>query len=175
MARDYRKSNRTRRKNKSSNGFLHGPSFVIGVLVGALLVIIGAYAPEFLQDSKVAVKNPDEEEAVKLDFQFPEILAESEVVTDPTPYEEDLPDRKADVPMEYLIQAASFRDADDAETLRASLLLQDLPASMTRVALNDGNWYRVTVGPYDSQTEAGRALSKLRQQNLKAIMLKRES
>ena len=50
-----------------------------------------------------------------------------------------------------------------------------MPVSMSRVALQDGSWYRVTVGPYDSQTEAARALTRLRQQDLRAIMLKRES
>ena len=175
MPRDYRKSNGSRRKNKQPNGLMHGPSFVVGVIVGGVLFAIGAYAPEYLKGSPVSLAKPEPPAERKLEFEFPKILAESEVATNPAPYEADLPDQADTVPSEYLIQAASFRSADDAETLRAQLLLQDLPVSMSRVALQDGSWYRVTVGPYDSQTEAARALTRLRQQDLRAIMLKRES
>ncbi len=177
MPKDYRKSSRPKRRtqNKQPSAFLHGPSFVIGIVVGAILVIVGAYAPEFLEDQPAQVAGtPEKAEERKLEFEFPKILAESEVATNPEPYEVDLPDERSEVASEFLIQAASFRDADEAETLRAQLLLQDMPVSMTRVALKDGNWYRVTVGPYDSQTQAARALTKLREQNLRAIMLKKE-
>ncbi len=185
MPKDYRKSSRPKhqgptrrtnnRPNKQPGAFLHGPSFVIGIVVGAILVIVGAYAPEFLEDQPAqATSAPAQPEERKLEFEFPKILAESEVATNPEPYEVDLPDESGEVAAEFLIQAASFRNADEAETLRAQLLLQDMPVSMTRVALKDGNWYRVTVGPYDSETLATRALTKLREQNLRAIMLKKE-
>ena len=178
MPRDYRKTNRSKspstRKNKKSNGLMHGPSFIIGLLVGAAMVLIGSYAPELLQGTAVAVNTPTVEPEQPLEFEFPKLLAESEVATNTQPYASDLPANQDTAPAEFLIQAASFRDADDAETLRAQLLLQDLPVDMTRVSLPDGNWYRVIVGPYDSQTRAIRALTKLREQDLRAIMLKRE-
>lgn len=72
----------------------------------------------------------------------------------------------------FHIQAASFRDQGEAERLRARLLLEDLPAYMARVELRSGAWYRVTLGPIESRSEANRIMSRLRNLNLSAIELK---
>ena len=180
MPKDYRKSSRpagrkrtNTRSNKASNTFLHGPSFVVGVVVGALLFIAGAYAPEVFDRTPLAVNPPATTPEPTVEFEFPKLLRESEVAANTQPYDEDLAEAEPAVPTEFLIQAASFQDADDAETLRAELLLQDMPVTMTRVTLTDGNWYRVVVGPFDNTTEASRMLSKLREQDLKAIMLRK--
>jgi cell division septation protein DedD len=69
----------------------------------------------------------------------------------------------------FTLQAASFRSADDANRLRAALLLMDLPATMTTSSLGDGVWYRVSVGPFSDRAEAERAMSRLREQNIAAI------
>ena len=187
MPKDYRKPRDTRRKrtnnrpkNKTSHGLLHTPSFIFGGLVGAALVLLGAYGPELLEESwlKVspqAVAREDAPTEPEVTFKFPELLKDADWESDTTPYSADLPANQSDTPSEYLIQAASFRDPDDAETLRAELLLQDFPVSMSRVALADGNWYRVTVGPFESATGAQRAITKLRSQALNAILIKRQT
>jgi len=72
---------------------------------------------------------------------------------------------------EIFIQAASFRNVSDAEQLRARLLLQGLPVRMGQVALQNGTWHRVIVGPVDSTREANKIMSRLRQQNLSAIRI----
>jgi cell division protein FtsN len=69
----------------------------------------------------------------------------------------------------FTLQAASFRSADDANRLRATLLLMDLPASTSSSSLADGVWYRVTVGPFADRADAERAMSLLRDQNIPAI------
>ena len=72
---------------------------------------------------------------------------------------------------EIYIQAASFRDAGEADQLRARLLLQGLPVSLGQVVLGDGTWTRVTVGPIDSAEKADGIMARLREQNLSAIRI----
>ena len=72
-----------------------------------------------------------------------------------------------------MLQAASFRSREDAERLRAALLLMDLPAATEAKSLSSGHWYRVTVGPFDSPVQAQRALTRLREKDIAAIRLNR--
>ena len=53
------------------------------------------------------------------------------------------------------------------------LILQGLAAATARVDLNSGAWYRVTVGPIESATEAKSVMNNLREQKLDAIWIKR--
>ena len=45
--------------------------------------------------------------------------------------------------MVYRVQAASFRKVDDADQLRALLLLQNLPVEMSTSQVNGQRWHRV--------------------------------
>ena len=69
------------------------------------------------------------------------------------------------------IQAASFRDADEADQLRARLLLQGLPVNLGQVVLDDVAWHRVTVGPIESAEKADQVMTRLREQNLSAMRI----
>jgi cell division protein FtsN len=137
-------------------------------------VLAGAYLPDFLLETveqTVAVNEPQSRQPVQ--FEFDQRLRRSEVRTDPNTYADDV-NPTAGMTIEYLIQAASFRTRDDADSLRAQLLLIDLPARTNAVEVGDKPWYRVTVGPFLSQVEAGRAMTRLREQNLDAFLIKRE-
>ena len=58
----------------------------------------------------------------------------------------------------YMLQAASFRQSDDAEALRQRLRNLSLVAQVSQVQSADGNtWHRVMVGPYDDTRELNRA------------------
>ena len=73
----------------------------------------------------------------------------------------------------YLLQAGSFRKAEDAERMRAELLLMGLEANTRRVELREGVvWYRVLVGPYDAAQPMRRALTRLRSAHIDAIPLR---
>ena len=174
MPKDF---TRTRRQpDKQANVMFHGPSFVAGVVLGALGVLAGAYGPELLEQTPVTKDAPAEPTKPKLTFEFPKLLKENKVVVDPTPY---TPPGSVTTPAvvpsepeskEFILQAGSFRSVSDAESVRASLLLQDLPVSMVPVTLADGTWYRVIVGPYRLQDDAQATLSKLQEQNLNVIL-----
>ena len=140
------------------------------------MVLIAAYAPEFLSGANSggtkAQLAPSPEAAPEVTFEFDNLLRNSKVTADPGAYEVQ---GQTDQPgsIEYLIQAASFRHEAEAESLRAQLLLQDLPANTTSTRLDNAVWYRVTVGPFDSQVLAQRALTRLREQNLDALYIRR--
>lgn len=74
--------------------------------------------------------------------------------------------------MNYWVRAASFKDKNLAETLRASLLLQNLPAETTSTAVEDQEWHLVSLGPYARQVEAHKTLTQLREQNLQPALVR---
>ena len=152
----------------------HGPSFSFGALIGASIIILAAYAPEYLQ-SNIASNAPAQTTAPdnapsKLTFEFPDLLKNSEIEANPADY--PVPKSKASVqaPTQWLIQAASFKQPEEADQLRAQLILQDLPVRTEASHVNGTRWFRVMVGPFQRQTDANRALTALRQQQLSAFI-----
>ena len=172
----------TRRKQPS----WHTPSFMAGILFAAIGFTLVTQAPDYFSEGIANLPTPSAvlggDESEQLDFTFPDLLEGSEVPAHPEKYgppqsvdpelsEESAPGADAQQPI--YIQAASFRDLADAESLRAQLILQGLAAATARVDLNSGAWYRVTVGPIDSATEARNIMNSLREQKLEAIWIKR--
>ena len=72
----------------------------------------------------------------------------------------------------YWVRAASFKDKNLAEKLRASLLLQNLPAETTSTAVVGQVWHLVSLGPYARQVEAQRTLTQLREQDLQPALVR---
>ena len=159
-------------RKRPAKPLFHGASFSAGIVLGVVLAVLGAYAPQLFENELKQITERREREAPPLHFEFDQLLRNSEVVTDPeayvTPKQED-----AGRSMEYLLQAASFRNEDDAEVLRASLLLMDLQTNSYRVQLESGTWFRVLVGPFPTQIQAQRAMTRLREHNISALLMKR--
>jgi len=160
----------------------HGPSFSAGVVLGGLLVGLAWLAPELLRGDEVAdagdaqAQEPARSAArPEVTFTFDDELRNSEVLSHPEDYPALFTDPEEPAAIEYVLQAASFRDVDDANALRASLMLQALPARVSEVRLDNGRWYRVTVGPFSSRVEAQRALTRLREENLGAVLHQRDA
>ncbi len=149
----------------------HAPSFSAGVVLGAVVVLGAAYLPELLPADGPA-PTPAPEVRPRLTFEFDELLRNSQVTADPEPYASVPATEGAASDELILLQAASFRSREDAERLRAALLLMDLPAATSGITLASGHWYRVTVGPFDSRLQAQRALTRLREQDIAAIWTK---
>ena len=148
---------------------------MLGAALVLMLVLAFAYAPKLLEEHpEVTNLEPVDEPQPRptVEFRFDERLRSENITADPQAYVSDAP--RADANMEYLIQAASFQNQDDADTLRAQLLLNGLPATTKPVKVGDKPWYRVTVGPFPSNLESGRAMTKLRELDLDAFLIKRE-
>lgn len=173
-----RRSAGTRRRPSSPvrRTWFHAPSFSAGIVIGAVVVLGAAYLPELIggpetRAAPTAAGNVKPEP--ELTFEFDHLLRNSQITADPAIYASEPEPKGPAAAEEILLQAASFRSRDDAERLRASLLLMDLPATTSAITLSTGAWYRVTVGPFDRKVEAERALTRLREKNIAAIWTKR--
>ena len=175
--RNTRRQRRTSRSPARSPLF-HGTSFFSGMVVGIGATIVGMLLPEWWEAS--AVKQPDSGGATaeqvtraETQFEFYDELPRDRVATDPEAYGRITP---TDAPgsIEYLVQAGSFEQAADADRLRASLLLLGLDASTRTVTLERGaTWHRVLVGPFDSERDTRRVMTRLREQRIEPLLLKR--
>ena len=68
-------------------------------------------------------------------------------------------ERSRVVGSKYMIQAISTSDHEDAGTARKKLMAEGFPAGIFEADLGErGKWYRVYVGPYDSDEEAQSAV-----------------
>lgn len=63
----------------------------------------------------------------------------------------------------YLIQIASFNKRQDAEHLKASLVLRGFNVFVSTVERQAVMWYRVTIGPFNSRNDAEKAQIVVRQ------------
>jgi hypothetical protein len=168
--------NRQRRPSSPVKRTLfHAPSFSAGVVMGAVVVLSAAYLPEFMGSGPSAAEPQTAaaaEAPPRLTFEFDDLLRNSRVIADPEPYRSE-PQAPPGQAQEIMLQAASFRSREDAERLRAALLLMDLPAATEARTLSSGHWYRVTVGPFDTPVQAQRALTQLREKDIAAIRINR--
>ena len=55
---------------------------------------------------------------------------------------------------EYVLQCGSFRKMDQADAMRARIILQGIEAKIKESNGKNGRWYRVVMGPYDRKRAA---------------------
>lgn len=74
----------------------------------------------------------------------------------------------------YVLQAGSFKNASDADSVRARLLLLNLQASIEKVTTNNNEtWHRVLIGPFNDKAESSKARAALTRNGIDSIQLKR--
>jgi hypothetical protein len=73
----------------------------------------------------------------------------------------------------YLLQAGSFRQREDADRRRAELLLLGLEPSVEESNSDNGRWFRVYLGPFNSHSQMTRARSLTAAQDIDTLLLKR--
>lgn len=179
---------KSRRKAAAKASRWHAPSFLAGLAVGICFVLLTVLAPEYFSEQATNLSKAVEERAVgateELVFHFEDLLPNSEVPSQPERYGPGRPPEEAAAPAEppppappparaFHIQVASFPQREDAEQLRARLLLQAMPAQTAKVDLENGAWYRVVVGPIASADEAERTMNALREQKFAALWIRR--
>jgi cell division protein FtsN len=54
----------------------------------------------------------------------------------------------------YLLQLASFQRREDAEQMKASLIMRGFDASITAATQQGGVWHRVVIGPFTARLQA---------------------
>ena len=165
-----KRKNSSRTETRTLSGFLWGSCF--GIFLSVLgFHFIGKTASEDLIDL-VAQKGTSVPEIIYENdsFDFEKKLKSNRIEGDAGLYR--TPKAETELPQTYRIQAASLSEKGKADQLRAELLLDGLEATTKRSNINGENWYRVVIGPFDRKVEADRAMTKLREKNLAAILLK---
>jgi cell division protein FtsN len=110
-------------------------------------------------------------------FDFYQLLKESEVVVNPEPIPEEVTRAKREAEkVEYILQVGSFKNAGDADRLRAQLILLNLDAKVETVKVrNAETWHRVLVGPFRNQVAMSKARSTLADNQMNSLLLKRNA
>lgn len=158
----------TRRKDKRFNA----GSFLAGLLVGGACAAVGLNLPA-VQPERRPTAGPTTANAPPktVEFTFHETLPATNVEADPGDYEKHA-GHGGSSKVNYLIQAAAFPVPEDADSLQARIAQMGLAARSDPTQLGPQTWFRVTVGPFDSQLKANRALTRLREMELDAFMIK---
>ncbi|MGC2166639.1 MAG: SPOR domain-containing protein [Gallionella sp.] len=176
--------NRSGSQGRAGNPLVAGilVGMVIGVAIAAALAWYLMKSPTpFLQKSPVADKLPQTYSAQSAPVATAPAVTDKprfefyKVLTDKQESVVALPDKRADKSKSSeskavngfepsLLQAGSFRNADDADKLKAKLAMLGMEANVQSAAIPDrGVWYRVRLGPYKSEEEINRARTFLKQ------------
>jgi cell division protein FtsN len=164
-----------------------------GILIGlgVAVVLMGrGYLPEIRQHLPSADSKPDAPSATapageeiaepkKPRYDFFTVLPEMEVVV---PEQElsrkaDRTDPQTNVAEDdgrdsYILQAGSFRNASDAEQLKAQLALLGSMASVQEVTVNGQTWHRVRIGPFKGAREANEMRRMLADNQIETLVMK---
>ena len=177
MSRDFAKKGRAPARRTSSTNSATPPWvwFIAGLVLGAFAASLyfiknPAAEPAPKEEPKPKVT---ENKTPKPRFDFYKLLQESEtIVSASETINEEKPAQ--DQATEYILQVGSFPSADDADKLRAQLILINLDAHIETVEIRKGEiWHRVVVGPFATQTALTSARSQLVNNQYNALVLKR--
>ncbi|ACE83308.1 SPOR domain-containing protein [Cellvibrio japonicus] len=178
MSRDYAKKSRS--PNRKSSTGNHTPGwvwFIVGGILGAFAASLYfiKHPVEVVKPAKEAPKPKAQSDIPKPRFDFYKLLQESETIVpaSETNSPEDKPAAEKDT-TEYILQVGSFPGAEDADKLRAQLILINLDARIEKVEIRKGEiWHRVVVGPFASQAALTKARTTLVNNQYNALVLKR--
>ena len=182
MAHDYATQNNAQ-KNEAMNTNRTIPAWVLlfigmatGIFVSFLFYLtklppITEATVNSTNTSSSANQNTKEpEKAFKFDFYT--LLPESEVLV---PMVEEYSSNSQQEPqnIRYFLQAGSFQNNNDADQLRATLILLGLDAKIETVTVSDAKWHRVQVGPYTARAALNKVQDVLIDNNIETLVLKK--
>ena len=126
------------------------------------------------KDQENQVRPAEGERTAKPKLDFYTILPGETVL--PEPRREDRKTAKpepAEKGTSYILQAAAFTSPEDADRLKAKLVLNGLEPHIEKIIVGDkGAYYRVRLGPYSRLDELDVSNAKLSKLGFKAIRLK---
>ena len=188
-----RKGQRSRGQKKGSGGIPAWFMLLGGIFIGlgvALFLMFKGYLPELKQhlpavddlasdaSGPALIEDSDDEEVKEKrpQYEFFTVLPEMEVVVP----EQEL--RRQATPAanttsstnqgSYVLQVGSFRNASDAEQMKARLALMGSTASVQVVTINDEIWHRVRLGPFEGAARADEIRRNLADNKIPALVMK---
>lgn len=193
MTRDFAKKSRPAARRRKPKSQVPGwvwlfTGAVLGAFVSFLIYLTDAPEPpqQMVDSTPAAPLEPEPERPApsKPRFDFYKLLKESEVIVPATEADARQPEPSRPAPTadaqpqtleEFILQVGSFRRTEEADRLRAQLLLLNLDAYTEQVTLNnDQVWHRVLVGPFNSQSRLANARATLVSNEYNALVLKRQ-
>lgn len=145
-------SKKTSENQHSQGSGLLVTGFVLGILatLGGQWLMRSGFTGNALPDQNTAAVAAGDE------FEFYTLLGNMEVEVP----EASLISAEED-DLIYWLQAGSFRDPNDAENLRVSLLLKNMEAEIKPFSHDGILWHRVIAGPYQTKTVMNKAKENL--------------
>lgn len=137
---------------------------------------VDATAPGLTESALVGDDGTKNDKAKKPRYDFFTVLPEMEVVVP----EQEL-SRKAKpspdstpghVQDKYILQAGSFKNAADAEQMKASLALLGSVATIQKVTVNGETWHRVRIGPFEGARKADEMRRMLSDNRIDTLVMK---
>lgn len=194
MATKRKKAVRRRStKSKGSSGIPAWFWLLGGVLIGlgtAVVLMVRGYLPELKQhmpatDSKspassesalIEKRDKEAEKAKKPRYDFFTVLPEMEVVVPEQELSrkaEPVPDTTTDsIQDSYILQVGSFRNAADADQMKARLALLGSMATVQTVTVDDQTWHRVRIGPFEGARKADEVRRMLSDNQIDTLVMK---
>jgi len=194
MAKDYK--HRTQNKNTSSYRQNSGQQKSLGLwrwmLITALIISFVVFLvylrstgskqitpqpaiPTQPEEAKVEAPKPEKkpEGPVLPQFDFYTILPEKEVIVpdheiNTRAREERVGQAKT---ASYILQAGSFREFKDADSLRAKLALMGIESKVEKAKVGNVVWNRVKMGPYTQMTSVSTIRGRLRENGIDVIVM----
>ncbi len=73
----------------------------------------------------------------------------------------------------FLLQVGSFKRMEDADRQRAQLILLGMEPRISESNGDNGHWYRVQIGPFETKSRLQQVRALLAEQNIDTLLLKR--
>jgi cell division protein FtsN len=144
--------------------------------LGALIATLpttppAAEPPRVVVAEKAAPKSEKTEKAVE---KAPEKPAERTPPRPPQAVASAAPTAKGgkEAAGNYFLQAGAYRGSDEAEALKARIILLGLPAAVQRAEVNGKSINRVRVGPFARLDDMNRARSRLGENKIEAAVVR---
>ena len=190
--RDYKHAG-NKKNQRSLPGWVWLMSgLAIGLFVALLVYLDDAPAPEVTAKPSITVTKPtqdtrdvrqDDAEEIPAPprprFDFYTLLPELEVVVPEDQIDgERSPEARESAPRvvtqdgQFLLQAGSFKQYEEADRLKASLALLGVQANIQKVEVNDDTWHRVRIGPITSLAEINDIRARLKANDIDTMLLK---
>ena len=188
MTRDYAKrsnqSNRrsgktntrktTTKDNAGNRGWQWYSAGLVSGMFLSFLVYLGTLSqgPAIVASSQ-ADSQPTASEPPKPRFDFYTLLPERTMDVEPDAIVTAKPHSTSKPTGFYLLQAGAFKQRADAEARRAQLLMLNLEPRIEETSSDNGRWFRVYLGPYQSRSRLNKARSLTAGENIDTLLLKR--
>ena len=172
------KKRKTRKRKPLPPWLLLGGGLLIGI--ASVLVFNVAKDVEWgnSQDETPPPETASSEPATAKRFGFYTILPSQEVLApdwEPPAGKKEKPDDEKAPPVPegvYYLQVGSFQKINEANGMRARVILLGTEASIQSVTIDHDTWHRVRVGPYKDLARLREVRQRLRDNKVEALLVR---